>query len=258
MKKLFVLGILLVFGIGLNAQIKLGVNGGLYNTYVINKTINSDDNLIDTKSTFQPMYGLSAVIMLGDKIGISTGLNVVNYKQILEGDYTQNVGPIEVPSKYNLELELAYTSIPIYIRTKTPWGLYAESGVQLNFKNSAKETLKYLNEDGSLSFSEGQLNVSEDFTDFVLALGFGLGFDIGISETLFLNAGLDFSYSLNDAGINYSEEDLVQNAAGAYSLASHLGVINNGPTAVDLGEYDYTSSNNANAGLKLAFYYKLF
>jgi len=257
MKKIVLLGLVFSLTIGLKGQIKLGLNGGLYNTYVINKNINDPDNFIESQSTFQGMYGLGATIMLGDKIGLSTGLNVLKYKQILDGEFTQNIGPIEIPARYNLELELDYTSIPVYIRTKTLWGLYIESGLQFNFMNTASETLDYLNEDGSINFSNGEISVSDDFSDFVLALGFGIGFDFGLSEKLFLNAGLDFSYSLSDTSVMYSEEELVQNAVGAYSLASHLGVIDNSPIAVDLGEYDYESSNNANAGLKVGLYYKL-
>ncbi|MEM7162322.1 MAG: outer membrane beta-barrel protein [Bacteroidota bacterium] len=252
MKKALILFVLLFLLADLSAQLRIGINGGYYNTSLLNSSIKNAEDLIDPDASFGEMYGLSGMLLFGETTGLAFAINVLNIEQNLTGDIQYNVGPSVVTERYELDLEIAYTSIPILFHAQTPNGWFFQAGPQFNFTNTAKEAFRIVGQSSLNEINE----IDDQFENLVVAIEGSFGKEFSLSEKLKLNIALNGSIGLTDAVKQVAEEEINSEDFPAFILASHMGIVDDSPIAVDQGEYSYASSNFSTLGIKTGIHYQ--
>ena len=160
MKKLF-LGLSIAASSLVFSQ-QFGIKGGM------NVSSISDDGYDDTKSKVGYYGGIFVNIPASESFSIqpeviynNLGSEVKNSATILGTTYN-----------YNRKLNLNYLTVPVMFQYKATPQFYLEAGPEFGFLVSAKSTTTTNNSSSTTELKK------DDFNNFNLGMGLGLGFDI--------------------------------------------------------------------------------
>ncbi|HEX5003063.1 MAG TPA: porin family protein [Bacteroidia bacterium] len=212
---------------------RLGLGGGVNNTWLANKNVSDQGDELDFAVTFGGSIGLEGLYNFNDKSGISFGFLYSGHNQKYEGKI--------LGGDFNSTVRMRYLDIPILYRITSSSGTYFEVGPQLGFLMKAEEEA----EAGSLSNTE---DTKDQFnsTNFAGILGFGV--DIDASETIIISIGLRLGYGFSDVTKEYGSaaELNAQDVVGTPTLNAHYD---------DKGNFDYKPTSRIFGGLHLGVSY---
>jgi len=227
---------------------RLGLTGGLNSTWLLNQNVFDQNDGLDVASTFGGRFGIEGIYSFNEKAGFSVGVNFISgHNQKYTGD---NNNPISLNG--DAKTMLRYIDIPVLFRLTSGGGSYFEIGPQIGILSSAKED--YESKDNSYNFSGA--DVKNGFNATNVALVFGFGADIDVSENIYITTGLRLGYGFTDATKEYASvvefvtdnpDYLTEDNLYLSTLAAHTS---------DKGEFDYQATNRAFAGLHLGVSYK--
>jgi hypothetical protein len=224
---------------------RLGITGGLNSTWLLNKNVFDQGDDLDVASTFGGRFGVEGIYSFSEKAGISLGLNFISgHNQKYTGDLGTNVN-------YDAKTMLRYLDIPVLFRLTSGSGSYFEIGPQLSILSSAKQDYTLSPDPNKTSYS-GE-DVKWAFNSTNVALVFGFGADIDVSENVYITTGLRLGYGFTDVTKEFKSEEEYDAANpnddvdGFTTLAAHIN---------DDDELDYQPTNRAFAGLHLGVSYK--
>src|SRR3954468_4307875 len=115
MKKIF-LGLALIFaGFAVNAQqqFNIGLGGGIYSTWLVNKNVSDQGDDLDFAVTFSGQIGINASYYFNDKLALSSGLLFSGHHQKYQGEFKAGGTII---SSYEAKAKLSYLDIPLLLR----------------------------------------------------------------------------------------------------------------------------------------------
>jgi len=247
MKKALLTIAVVLAGLSVQAQnIRVGLTGGLNSTWLMNKNVFDANDGLDIAATFGGRIGAEAIYSFNDKTGLSLGLNFISMNsQKYSGDETGLDG--------DLTTKLKYFDVPLLFRLTSSGGTYFEIGPQFGFLGSAKESFE--SSDNS-NFDYDDYDVKNAFESTNIALVFGFGVDIDVSENIFITAGLRLGYGFTDVTKEYDStlDFLADNpdyltGEGQYltTLAAHTD---------DDGDFNYEKTSRVFGGLNLGVSYK--
>jgi hypothetical protein len=188
MKKIILSAVLLTT-LNLSAQISIdgGVKGSYNSTWLFNKNISDQGAEQDYAMAWGSNVGVGASVYFGP-VGIGV--------EFLRGTHTGGYAG-DFLGKYNSNVKLNVTQIPLLLKFKSENGAYIELGAQVNSINKATYTFDYTDSDFFDGTSDETSNYSKSFTSAVL--GFGANVRIIKAIPLSLNVGLRLQYGLTDA-----------------------------------------------------------
>lgn len=188
MKKIILSAVLLT-ALNLSAQISIdgGVKGSYNSTWLFNKNISDQGAEQDYAMAWGSNVGLGASVYFG-AIGVGV--------EFLRGTHTGGYAG-DFIGKYNSNVKLNVTQIPLLLKFKSENGAYIELGAQVNSINKATYAFDYTDSDIFDRTSDETSNYSKSFTSAVL--GFGANVRIIKAIPLSLNVGLRLQYGLTDA-----------------------------------------------------------
>jgi len=170
---------------------KIYFGGGLApsTTWLLNKQVSDDGDEQDYAISGSLRYGLMAGVKLTDAIGVELGLYMGSHNQKYEGTY--NLLNLSYTSKTTLK------TIDIPLMLKFGEKVYFELGPVFTMINSA--TFESEVNGGNTNST----SVSGDFKKSSIGAAIGVGGDIEITKSLFINLGFRGSYGLGDIeGVN--------------------------------------------------------
>lgn len=160
MKKLF-LGLSIAASSLVFSQ-QFGIKGGM------NVSSISDDGYDDTKSKVGYYGGIFVNIPASESFSIQPE---VIYNNL--GSEVKNLATIPGTTyNYNRKLNLNYLTVPVMFQYKATPQFYLEAGPEFGFLVSAKSTTTTNNSSSTTELKK------DDFNNFNLGMGLGLGFDI--------------------------------------------------------------------------------
>lgn len=188
MKKLF-FGLLLVGSTCANAQISVdgSVKGSYNSTWLFNKNISDKGTEQDYAMGWSSNYGIGASVYYG-----FVGLSV----EFLRGTHTGGYAG-DFLGKYNSNVKLNITQIPLLLKLKGENGAYIELGASVNNISKATYTFDYTDSDIFDVSSNETSTYSKSFTSVIL--GFGANVKLVKAIPLSLNIGIRIQYGLTDA-----------------------------------------------------------
>lgn len=245
MKKLFFAIVLIATAFTVNAQqFNIGLGGGVYSTWLVNKNVSDQGPELDFASTFGGQVGLSLQYYFKDNLGITTGLLFTGHNQKYTGDLGNN-------ESFEAKVKLRYLDVPFLLRMGGgAKGAYFEFGPQFSFLMSAKES--YTSTPADADFDYADKNIKENLKSSVIAGVLGFGVDIDASENVTITTGLRLGYGFTDVTKEYTLTEAAVLAASdnlsGLSLISHTD---------RNGDFKYHSNNRAFGGLFLSILYKI-
>ncbi|MEY4571851.1 MAG: hypothetical protein RLZ10_1068 [Bacteroidota bacterium] len=188
MKKLL-LGLLLVGSTCANAQISVdgSVKGSYNSTWLFNKNISDQGTEQDYAMGWGSNYGVGASVYYG-----VIGLGI----EFLRGSHTGGYAG-DFLGKYNSNVKLNMTQIPLLLKLKSENGGYIELGASVNNISKATYTFDYTDSDIFDGSSNETSNYSKSYTSVIL--GFGANVKLIKAIPLSLNVGMRLQYGLTDA-----------------------------------------------------------
>ena len=188
MKKIILPAVLLTT-LNLSAQISIdgGVKGSYNSTWLFNKNISDQGTEQDYAMAWGSNVGVGTSVYFGP-VGIGV--------EFLRGTHTGGYAG-DFLGKYNSNVKLNVTQIPLLLKFKSENGAYIELGAQVNSINKATYTFDYTDSDFFDGTSDETSNYSKSITSAVL--GFGANVRIIKAIPLSLNVGLRLQYGLTDA-----------------------------------------------------------
>lgn len=249
MKKIFLSAALVVAFFSTNAQgIEVGVNGGLYTTWLMNKNVFDQDEILNPDFSGGPAWGFVGTMYFSKTVGVSAELNFATVRQNYSGEYAVN-------ETYESKTTLKYTQIPVLLKLQSQGGFYFEIGPQFAFLGKATED--YTNDqDSDEDYSD--LDVKKGFTDAPISLVFGFGGRFDLNEHLTLTAGLRLAGSLSDVTNEYSEKEAtdILNASTKGEFGD-LGITDAYAHITQNGSFKYEKTSLVVGGIQLSLVYKL-
>ena len=182
MKKTLLTVFMLAAVIAANAQgFRFSVKGAYNSTWLFNKNISDAGDELDYKSTFGAQFGVGALYNFTENAGIGIDLlfGSVNQK------YT-NRDPL-FPGSMETQAMLKTMDIPVFFRYTSDIGAYFEIGPQFSILN-----------DGEFETPFGTQDISDDLESSYIAAMIGAGFDIGLTDNLYLTPGIRATYGFGD------------------------------------------------------------
>jgi hypothetical protein len=227
---------------------RIGITGGLNSTWLLNQNVFDQNDGLDVASTFGGRFGIEGIYSFNEKAGVSLGLNFISgHNQKYTGD---NGNPVSLDG--DAKTMLRYIDIPILFRLTSGSGSYFEIGPQIGILSSAKED--YESQDGTYSFSGA--DVTNGFNPTNVALVFGFGADIDVSENIYITTGLRLGYGFSDVTKEYASVDEFLTDNPNYLTDDNLYLSTLAAHTDDKGNFDYQPTNRAFAGLHLGVSYK--
>ncbi|HQV01508.1 MAG TPA: porin family protein, partial [Bacteroidia bacterium] len=196
----------------LSQGLEVGLNGSLGTTWLLNKNVFDQDEILNPTFSGGFTFGASATYFFSPKLGVGIELNSATVNQKYSGEYSAN-------DTYEAKTTLKYLSIPVLLKLQTESGFYFEIGPQFNSLSKAKE--EYTS-DPSDPDDYSSLNVKKGFENMVIAGVFGFGGRFDLNDNLALTAGVRFQYGIGDVTKEYSQTellDLVTTGEGIYGEA---------------------------------------
>ena len=248
MKKLIVT-LVLICGIGLaHAQeLKVGLGGGIYSTWLVNTNVSDQGDDLDFAATFGGQLGLELMYYFKDNLGLSTGLLFTGHNQKYSGA-DDNGDPL-----YDAKVKLRYLDIPVLLRFGGgSKGAYFEFGPQFGILMSAKDGYE-----GKVNGAEvviSDINTKDSFKGSNIAGILGFGVDIDASENVIITTGLRLGYAFTDATKEFGNEAAL-NAAPTVSFATYSAHYKQ--TDSGKSPFGYAKTSRAFGGLHVAVLFKI-
>lgn len=247
MKKALLTIAVVIAGLSVQAQnIRVGLTGGVNSTWLMNKNVFDANDGLDIAASFGGRFGLESIYSFNDKIGVSLGLNFISMNsQKYTGDKTGLDG--------DLTTKLKYFDVPLLFRLTSGSGTYFEIGPQFGFLGKAEETYK-----GNTvsTFDYSDVDVKNAFESTNIALVFGFGVDIDVTENIFITTGLRLGYGFTDVTKEYATglEFLADNPEALTNNAIYL--TSTAAQTDDNGDRNYEKTSRVFGGLNIGVSYK--
>ena len=235
----------------------MGLHGLLNTSFILNQNSYGFEEY-DYKSTFGAGGGLVVGYNFTDHIGLQTELNFLKLGQ----NYQRSRQPVDT-RRY----ELNYIAIPLMLKYTSGEGMvrfYGQIGPQVMFLNNA--AIKYFDPDGTAmtvyptapvyggtidtAFTITGPAATARFEKLNVGLNFGLGANIHIIPSLYVNAGLSFYYGfsdINNADVVGTASATLPNAGSPYSDGTWRWP--------DQSLQKYEPSRNAYGGIDIGVHY---
>lgn len=257
-KALLTLGIALV-AISVQAQdFRVGLTGGLNSTWLLNKNVFDANDELDVASTFGGRVGIEGIYSFNENLGVSLGVNFLSkHNQKFTGK------DLLGDSTFDARASLSYIDIPLLFRLTSKGGSYFEIGPQIGLlgKNTFDYTKKSsTGNESKLNYKDKSFDASYNKTD--IALVFGFGADIDVSENIFITAGIRLGYGFTDvttesADANKLGAEVVKgNQISPLDYWAHYEDAGTTGSATNPSTFNYEKTNRAFAGLHLGVSYK--
>lgn len=253
-KVLTVLVLVAATGLARAQELKVGLGGGIYSTWLVNKNVSDQGDDLDFAATFGGQLGVEMQYYFKDNLGLSFGLLYTGHNQKYSGDYGNNVS-------YEAKTKLRYLDIPILLRMGGgSKGAYFEFGPQFGFLMSAKDEVKGSPANSNEFYDDySDQNRKDNFKSSNMAFILGFGVDIDASENVIITTGLRLGYGFSDVTKEYSEAEAAILAAqgpnGAIGFSTYNAHIKQNDSGGD--SFKYASTNRAFGGLHLGVLFKL-
>jgi hypothetical protein len=177
--------------------LKVGVRGAYNSTWLFSKTVSDAGDVLDYKSAFGSQVGVEALYMFNEHVGLALDVLAGSVNQ----KYTNR--PV-IGDKYESELKLKTTDIPLLFHYVVGGGAFIEAGPQLSLISG-----------GDFSSEGISVKVDDGLSSSYLSFVFGFGYDIKLTDQLALTPGLRFSYGFGDVyekpanAVNYEPTNAV-------------------------------------------------
>ncbi|MFN0190050.1 MAG: porin family protein [Bacteroidia bacterium] len=241
MKKILAIAVIVITSLS-SAQaqegIRLGAKGSFFSTWLFNKNVSDRNASLDYASSFSPTFGVQAIFMFKETMGVSAEIIYASQKQKYDGYNDGNEN-----RTFTNELNLSYIDIPILFRVSSPKGPYFEIGPQASLLMGAKETYSEIF-DATDNYSDK--DVKDDFAGFGVAGVLGFGIDIKLTDMINLTTGLRFGYMFTDATNEYDITELVTR-----SFADQLSNVSGSSHFDTDNKLAYQKSDRAFGGLQI-------
>ena len=234
MKKLFTMIFGLILMTQVQAQFKVGVEGGYSNTWLINRNLSDAGDRVDPLASFAPSFGVQFTYLFNEAVGIRVGANMSTYLQKTDGELAG--------FSFESEMKLNQLDIPLLFRLENDGGTYFEVGPMFSFLSSAEETYTP-NTGGGYS----DMAFDDDFSSTNISAYAGFGILVDLNDNIQMTAGLALSYGFTDATTEYEENNLPD-----FENWSNFNQIAHFEQNLDFG---YESTAQAAAGIKIGFVY---
>ncbi|MEO8150467.1 MAG: porin family protein [Bacteroidia bacterium] len=242
MKKIILSLTMLTMAFSTQAQkIEIGVNAGLYTTWLMNKNVFDQNDIINHAFSGGPNFGFLATFNMSEKVGIGLELNFATVHQKYSGDYGF--------ATYEAKETIHYTEIPILFKLKSEGGFYFEIGPKISLRGKATEEFT---SDPSNPADYSSLNIEKGFKSTVVSIVFGFGGRFDLSDHLALTAGLRLAASLGDATEEYSQDELNNT-----DLEEEIGIADGFAHRKSNGDFKYVKTTLATGGLQMGLVYML-
>ena len=216
-------------------QFRLGLGGGINNTWLANTNVSDQGDELDFAVTFGGSFGLEALYNFSEKAGVSIGFLYSGHNQKYEGE----IGNAD----YETKVRMRYLDIPLLFRVTSTSGTYFEVGPQFGFLMKAEEEFE------SDVFSDTQ-DTKDQFnsTNMAAVLGFGVDIDANKEKNVIISIGLRLGYGFSDVTKEYgSAAELdAEETVGTPTYWAHFDNEN---------DFGYKSTNRIFGGLKLGVSY---
>jgi hypothetical protein len=262
MKKIF-LGLALIFaGAAVNAQqqFNIGLGGGIYSTWLLNKNVFDQGEDLNVAATFGGQIGLNTQYYFNDKVGISLGILYTGNSQKYEGDFGFGVSK-------EARTKVRYMDIPLLLRLGGgAKGGYFEVGPQFGFLMGAKDELTITPPSGPTASGSPDhwvdIDRKDQFESLNMAIVFGFGVDIEASENIIISPGLRFGYGFTDftKDIPALSSPLPYGAEEEHDFDYHLGTTESRAQFNQTGTgdyYKYEATHRAFGGMFITVLYKI-
>jgi hypothetical protein len=254
MKKIFLGLALIATGFSVNAQkqFNIGLGGGIYSTWLVNKNVSDQGDDLDFAVTFSPQIGVNASYYFNEKLGLSTGLLFSGNSQKYQGEIKDGSG--KILNSYEAKIKLSYLDVPLLLRFGGGKnGAYFEFGPQFGFLMGAKEEFESTPANSNFLFTDHtDKDVSDNLSGSNVAGVIGFGVDIDASENISITTGLRLGYGFTDVTKEYTDAE-----ATALYLSDNLSFPSFWAHTDDDNNFKYKSTNRAFGGLFLAVMYKI-
>lgn len=242
-KKLFALTIGVFILHGTHAQdFRMGLKGAFNSTWLINSNVAGRDASAEYQASWGTHAGLAFNYYFDESIALSVDVLYSTHAQRFFGDC------LDTDSfAYTGKMITNYLDIPLLLRITSEGGPYVEFGPQVGILLNAKEDYERVATSGEF-FSYKARDYKKDFNAVDISAVLGFGYDIPLSDNMFINLGLRFSYGFTDAMVKNPEEDflITFNHSEFCRLASF-----------DSDEvFKYLKTNRAYGGLMLGFIFQ--
>lgn len=217
MKKILLIALISIVASSVYAQkgLEIGLRGMPQNTWLLNEADFGEGEELNYELTWGSAYGLMVGYNFSDKMGLRVNALMSSEGQKFVGNFSmpQNIDSTAYSSlaagqkflygdtsiTYTAQVKLDYIKVPLLLKfnsNPTSGGAFFtfEVGPQINLLRSAKHTI-----DGkTVDYSIVDFNTKDLYNETVIAVAFGLGADINLSEKLKLNANFRFDYGITD------------------------------------------------------------
>ena len=243
--------------------IELGLHGGGGGAMLINNNVSDQDDQLDYKASFGPVYGVHAGIFGRSGAGVAVEFNGMSVNQRYEGDlYEYTIGPggttKRVAGRFLTVENVRYWEVPVLFRKyhRSGSGFFFEIGPKISFLDEAEtrsEVTKYdPNVYPFLPFTEEEDRyVTTGFRDIVVSGVLGLGGAWEVAPGLQFNTRLRLSYGFTDATEEYSEQRLRQQL-----LTDRIGTATLYAHTQQNASYGYEPTNIASGHIMFGFAYR--
>lgn len=231
-----------------NAQeFKIGMAGGIYSTWLVNKNVSDQGDDLDFAATFGGQLGVEAQYYFKDNFGLSFGLLYTGHNQKYTGDLGNNVS-------YDAKTKMRYLDIPILLRFGGgSKGAYFEFGPQFGMLMTAKD--EYTTSPSS-SLDWKDKDRKDNFKGSNIAGILGFGVDIDASENVLITTGLRLGYGFTDVTKEYTlQEALALDATDNLGFSTGAAHIKQGDSGGD--KFEYSSTARAFGGLHIGVIFKI-
>ncbi|MFM7177417.1 MAG: porin family protein, partial [Bacteroidota bacterium] len=256
-KALLTLGIALAAMTTQAQDFRVGITGGLNSTWLLNNNVFDANDELDVASTFGGRFGIEGIYAFNEKLGVSVGLNFLS-------KHNQKFNGKDLPgdSSFNAIAKLSYFDIPILFRLTSSGGSYFEIGPQIGLlgKNSFDFDKSDKNGKASvLNYSGKSFDGSYNKTN--VALVFGFGADIDITDNIYITTGLRLGYSFSDVTKEYDTDNELATATNNNDVSplntwAHYEDAQTTGSSSNPNNFNYQKTNRAFAGLNLGVSYK--
>jgi opacity protein-like surface antigen len=244
MKKALLTVVVILAALSVQAQsFRIGVSGGVYSTWLMNKNVFDQDDRLDIASSFGGRFGIDAIYAFNDKAGLSVGFNFIS-------GHNQKYTGEDKNYDYDYKTKLRYLDVPILFRLTSSGGTYFEIGPQIGLLMSAEED--YENSISPSSNYSGQ-NVKDGFNSTNIAALIGFGVDIDVTENLYITTGIRLGYGFTDVTKEFSIDDDLdvelpnENADYLTTISAHID---------DDQQFNYEKTSRVFGGLHIGVSYK--
>jgi hypothetical protein len=233
MKKVLLTMALVLSVVATQAQnFRLGVGGGINNTWLANTNVSDQGDELDFAVTFGGSFGLEGLYNFTEKAGVSIGFLYSGHNQKYEGEF--------LGEDFETKVKMRYLDIPLLFRVTSTSGTYFEVGPQFGFLMKAEEEAEILGE------TETE-DTKDQFNSSNVAAIIGFGVDIDASENIIISVGLRLGYGFSDVTKEYgSAAELTADGEGTPTTWAHYD---------NEGDFGYEPTSRIFGGLKLGVSY---